>query len=230
MKRIDRHRWHSVAKIILASILDATCIILLLLAFLVALPHKPWLLYRQGLPGPDEVAVYQMSHQGRFPPLSNPARATYVVVDAQGASFFRQSALITPDRFFVFGGAEPGRFDMIAYRGIGMISNEEQIDLRSADGWLGFVIHHSAATRYSCTFSALQISMPTWFLGTIGAMPTVVVCAIAAARHRLLRQRLHNGLYPSCGYDVRATPDRCPECGKVLTLNDGIAGQKDEQV
>src|SRR6185437_4256830 len=50
--------------------------------------------------------------------------------------------------------------------------------------------------------------------------------AVAIARHRRRRHRDANNLCPTCGYDLRATPDRCPECGAVPTLQTPIPSPK----
>jgi hypothetical protein len=55
------------------------------------------------------------------------------------------------------------------------------------------------------------LSVPFWFLLLASsALP-------AAWLVRRLRRRPGAGARPcpSCGYDLRATPDRCPECGAV---------------
>ena len=40
-----------------------------------------------------------------------------------------------------------------------------------------------------------------------------VRAVMMAARLWALRRRLRRGLCPRCGYDLRASPDTCPECG-----------------
>jgi hypothetical protein len=56
------------------------------------------------------------------------------------------------------------------------------------------------------------VSVPFWALLALGAAPLSL--AYTRGRSRRRRQwRVSRRLCPRCGYDLRATPDKCPECG-----------------
>lgn len=66
--------------------------------------------------------------------------------------------------------------------------------------------------RYATTL----VGLPLWFVAIpAGFLPAWWVRA-TVQRDRI-RYRVTQRLCASCGYDLRATPDRCPECGTEVT-------------
>lgn len=58
-------------------------------------------------------------------------------------------------------------------------------------------------------YRPIRVAIPDWLILIL----TTILPALAA--RRFLRERPQEpGRCRSCGYDLRATPDRCPECGR----------------
>jgi hypothetical protein len=75
-------------------------------------------------------------------------------------------------------------------------------------GRLGFFLDSPPGRRGE---PRISLVFPIWFAAAIAA---ILPACVTPGRLRRWRRRAR-GACLNCGYDLRATPDRCPECGVV---------------
>ena len=61
-----------------------------------------------------------------------------------------------------------------------------------------------------CADDANIIVFPLWLMALVFLLPSLWLCRFVYYRQN---QRRARGLCVHCGYDLRASPERCPECG-----------------
>jgi hypothetical protein len=64
------------------------------------------------------------------------------------------------------------------------------------------------------TVTTQQLSLPAWLPAILFSVLPVRWLTNVMRQRRLRRL----GRCPACGYDLRATPDRCPECGRAIPI------------
>jgi hypothetical protein len=82
-----------------------------------------------------------------------------------------------------------------------------------SDGWGPF--HWEVNEKDGGEYSIIRrwYAVPLWLVALISGVWPVWSIALSIRRMRRRRRAAREGCCKSCGYDLRATPDRCPECG-----------------
>jgi hypothetical protein len=75
---------------------------------------------------------------------------------------------------------------------------------------MGFRYNRETASDEQSDFDCTAMSVPLWFLMVVSA-----IWASSLRRRRLLQRGTRAWFCNNCGYDLRGSGERCPECGTL---------------
>ena len=112
--------------------------------------------------------------------------------------------------------------------GVGLASNQGERKWGFNLGGFGlgrYVFEFSSSGKYQGVWH-YQLKVPHWFASLVLAGPAAY-CLFRRYKNGLRQTRIREGLCANCGYDLRASKDRCPECGTAIppgAAEKGVAG------
>jgi hypothetical protein len=77
-------------------------------------------------------------------------------------------------------------------------------------------IHHPPLKPPANPSSLWTLEFPWFYALLLTGVPPIVIFTLEWRHTRLVQIRLATGLCLHCGYDLRASPGRCPECGAAV--------------
>jgi hypothetical protein len=112
--------------------------------------------------------------------------------------------------------------DGLSYRRLGFGIVSPMPGLTRYVDWGGFAVWSGETAAGPYTQQTTAVAMPHWAL-TLLTLIAPLWWAMTLATHARTERRKRAGLCRSCGYDLRATPGRCPECGAVTDGAETVA-------
>lgn len=109
---------------------------------------------------------------------------------------------------FAYGQYEPGPVRLVASFRDGFHELETVLVAGNPPSWRRGFTDYSGHDYVGYR----QLMLPHWLFGLLG-LPLPLLWLRA---HRRSRRWARRGLCPGCGYDVRESPERCPECGRAV--------------
>lgn len=109
------------------------------------------------------------------------------------------------------------------FAGVVMLSEDGGLSLTTEplfgpDNYRSYGVYRSLlgfgyGSRIIATRSDWQIHVPYWSLMMLCLVVATGALRYARRRMRVARDSARGQICPNCEYDLRGTPDRCPECG-----------------
>lgn len=97
--------------------------------------------------------------------------------------------------------------------GIGWTWETSRVHPQSFGSWLWW--DHYLDQQPAGSVECWRLAVRPWLLVPVFLIPPLTWVRAFVQRHRLHR-RLARGLCATCGYDLRASHERCPECGAPI--------------